>query len=749
MVKKPPHLAPTQTTSYHALMSESFILQGLNPEQKRAVTLGPQNALVLAGAGSGKTRVLTHRIAWLMQTQGISPFSILAVTFTNKAAREMQARIEQLYGMPLNSLWMGTFHGLSHRLLRLHWEKAGLIEHFQILDSDDQLRFIKRLHKDFDLDESKWPPKQTAWFINKCKEEGKRAADVNPGNQYFNEVMLKVYAAYEKLCEQSGMVDFTELLFRSLELLQNNADIREHYQNRFQYLLVDEFQDTNNLQYRWLSLLAGQHCCLMAVGDDDQSIYSWRGAKVENINRFAEDYAPAEIIRLEQNYRSTSTILDAANAVINNNQQRMGKSLWTNGAKGEPILLYAAFNERDEALFMINQIRQWQQQGNNYDEVAVLYRSNAQSRVLEEALINAAIPYRIYGGLKFFDRAEIKDAIAYLRLLANRDDDAAFERVINTPTRGIGQTTLGKVRELARETAISLWHAAKLMIDNGTLATRSQTCLQGFLDLIDQLDHESHDLTLGEQVEHILYRSHLMAHFQKDRSEQGQSRVENLNEFVGAAKQFASEDSELDLPPLSAFLTHIALESSEGQAEANSNCVSLMTLHAAKGLEFPLVFMVGMEENLFPHRMSIEENGLEEERRLCYVGMTRAMQKLIVTHAESRRLYGTEKYHMPSRFLQEIPDEFIEAVRPTARVQNTMAPQYARGVSSRFKQSDTTDTSIAGTSLRVGMQVKHPKFGAGTIINFEGRSEHARLQIKFERHGTKWLVASFAKLEVV
>lgn len=742
-------------------MDTHHLLDSLNAPQKEAVSAGQENMLVLAGAGSGKTRVLVHRIAWLMEQEGISPFEILAVTFTNKAAHEMRGRIESLRGTPMAAMWVGTFHGLAHRLLRMHWEEAKLPQAFQILDSDDQFRLIRRVHKNLNLDETKWAPKQSQWFINKSKEQGLRPSQIkDTGFNYFNETMQKVYAAYQDVCERSGLVDFTELLLRSLELLKNNEDIRAHYQKRFRHILVDEFQDTNTIQYEWLSILAtSERSFIMAVGDDDQSIYSWRGAKVENIQKFTKDFKPVKTIRLEQNYRSTETILSAANAVIENNENRMGKKLWTEDRAGEPITLYSAFNERDEAHYIVNGIRDWcAQQDNQPRDVAILYRSNAQSRILEERLIDAHIAYRIYGGLKFFERAEIKDALGYFRLLANRNDDAAFERIVNMPTRGIGNTTLMRIRDTARENGASLWQSAAHLIEQKALNGRASNALNNFMTLINSIADETKNTDLGETCEIILHRSTLLSHYQNDKSEKGLSRVENLEELINATTQFKPEETDEALDPLSAFLAHVALETGDAQSEPNSNCVNLMTLHSAKGLEFPVVFIAGMEEDLFPHKMSTEEpNGLEEERRLCYVGMTRAMKKLYLTHAESRRLHGMEKFNGPSRFLHEIPEEYLHTVRPAVKVTRPSSTYgtdnsqfYVNNKSYNPKTATRPlqkGTSAGGTGMNIGERVNHKKFGKGVILNYEGQGEHARVQVKFERVGAKWLVASFAKLQ--
>ena len=723
-------------------MDISFLLDSLNEPQREAVASEPANLLILAGAGSGKTRVLVHRMAWLMMVEHVSPYAILAVTFTNKAAYEMRARIESLRGTPSGNMWVGTFHGLSHRLLRAHWQEAKLPEAFQIMDGDDQYRLIRRIQRNLDLDESKWPPKQAQWFINKCKEEGQRAKDVvNHDYSYFTETMQRIYTEYESICEHSGLVDFAELLIRSLELFKNNDDIRHHYQQRFQHILVDEFQDTNTMQYAWLKMLKSPSAYIVAVGDDDQSIYSWRGAKVENMHRFTTDMDQVKTIRLEQNYRSTQTILTAANAVITHNKGRLGKNLWTQDGAGEKITVYAAFNERDEAYFMAATVQDIIRQGYRYDEVAVLYRSNAQSRILEEQLLDLQIPYRIYGGQKFFERAEIKDALAYLRLLMNPLDDAAFERIINTPTRGIGNTTLNKVREQAQAQQLSLWESVVLALQNDDFSARAAAALNDFIQLMTSLNDEIKDRDLDVQVDLVLRKTGLLAFYQKDRTETGMSRVENLEELIAATSQYKPDESVEHVNLMTAFLSHVALETGEGQEEQNSNCVSLMTLHASKGLEFPVVFMVGMEENLFPHKMSVEErNGLEEERRLCYVGMTRAMKKLYITYADSRRLYGMEQFNRPSRFIAEIPPDLLHAVRPTTKV------TYSAPSSSNQTWQRVSDTD---TGFKIGQRVVHAKFGEGVIINFEGNGEHARVQVKFKDVGSKWLVASFAKLEAV
>ncbi|HEY5666165.1 MAG TPA: DNA helicase II, partial [Gammaproteobacteria bacterium] len=688
-------------------MDVTDLLDPLNDAQRAAVSAEARPALVLAGAGSGKTRVLVHRVAWLVQVEGVSPQEIMAVTFTNKAAAEMRQRIEDLLGMPTRHLWIGTFHGLAHRFLRRHWREAGLAEGFQIMDSDDQQRMLRKMLKSLGLEDGQWTPRELAWFINAQKDEGLRAADVPDDGNPTRRQMIDLYARYERLCEQSSLVDFGELLLRVLELMRNNAEVRDLYQRRFRHVLVDEFQDTNMIQYRWLKLLTGEHGVPFVVGDDDQSIYRWRGARVENLFQFERDYPGTQIHRLEQNYRSTANILNAANAVIANNGERMGKNLWTEGVAGDPIRLYGAFNDRDEAEFVVNRIRDFIVGGNRRSDAAVLYRSNAQSRVFEEALLAAGIPYRVYGGQRFFERAEIKDALAYLRLIANRDDDPSFERVVNTPTRGVGARTVDVVRYHARDVGISLWQAAGEVITESRLAKRSANALWGFLKLIEDLDQATRNLPLHEQVEHVVEKSGLIPHHLKDTTSNGEARVENLEELVNAARDvYVGEDSELS--PLMEFLSYAVLESGEAQAGEFEDSVQLMTLHSAKGLEFPLLFLCGLEDGLFPHQRSLNDaNGLEEERRLCYVGLTRAREQLYLSYAEQRRLHGTETYSTPSRFLREIPPDLIEEIRPQMRVARPIA-----------RVSRAAPESVNGVSL--GRRVRHRKFGEGVVLNSEG-----------------------------
>jgi DNA helicase-2/ATP-dependent DNA helicase PcrA len=721
-------------------MDLSPILNPLNDAQREAVTAPLSPVLVLAGAGSGKTRVLTHRIAWVIQAEGASPHGILAVTFTNKAAGEMRGRVEKLLGMPASALWIGTFHGIAHRLLRMHWREANLVQNFQILDSEDQGRLIKKMMKAQDLDESRWSPRELQSFINSNKDEGRRPKDLKDSGDPTRRQFIKLYADYEEACQKAGVVDFAELLLRAFELWRDNPTVLAHYQHRFRHVLVDEFQDTNAIQYGWMKLVAGADGFPFVVGDDDQSIYRWRGAKVENLQQFRRDFPSAKLCRLEQNYRSTSSILDAANALIANNNGRLGKNLWTSGSKGEAIKVYAAFNERDEADFITQRIRDWSQNGGARRDIAILYRSNAQSRVFEESFISARIPYRVYGGLRFFERAEIKDALAYLRLLSNRLDDASFERVVNLPTRGIGTKSLDIIREHAKGAGSSLWEAAAASISDGSLGPKASSALHGFMTLIERLAHEIRSLALHEQVDHVLQASGLFEHYRKEKgADRGEGRIDNLNELVSAARGFEPEGVEGEMPPLESFLAHAALESGEGQAEAWEDCVQMMSLHTAKGLEFPVVFLSGMEDGLFPHQRSLNDiDGLEEERRLCYVGMTRAMKQLYLTYAEQRRLHGQDSYGMPSRFIKEVPAELVEEVRPRVQVHRPVVAV------SRFK---APVDEPAAPGVRLGARVKHGKFGEGVILNVEGSGAHARVQVSFESQGTKWLMVQYANLE--
>ncbi len=725
-------------------MDVSQLLQSLNDKQREAVGAPLSNMLILAGAGSGKTRVLVHRIAWLMQVEQISAFSILAVTFTNKAASEMRGRVEQITGSIANGMWIGTFHGLAHRFLRMHYNEAKLPQNFQILDSDDQLRMLKRLLKAMEMDEKQWPAKQFQWYINGKKDEGLRPQHIK-AYDLTEQTMLKVYQSYQQACDRAGLVDFAEILLRAHETLRDNDTLLRHYQNRFSNILVDEFQDTNSIQYAWLRLLTGDQSYMMAVGDDDQSIYGWRGAKVENLQKFLDELPNTKTIRLEQNYRSTGNILKAANTLIENNQGRMGKELWTEGNEGEPISLYTGFNDLDEARFIATKIKQWQEHGNALSDAAILYRNNAQSRLLEEALLHSSLPYRIYGGLRFFDRQEIKDALAYLRLISNRDDDAALERVINTPTRGIGNRTMELIRAGARDHGYSLYQAARHLIAHKDLSGRAASAVSAFFELIDELEQECETLQLYEQASTVIIRSGLRNMYSLEKGDKAKARIENLDELVTAARQFEPAPEDEELPLLAAFLSHAALEAGESQADEFDDAVQLMTLHSAKGLEFPLVFMAGVEEGMFPSMQSNEDiSRLEEERRLCYVGITRAKEKLYICNAEIRRLYGQEQRHRPSRFIKELPEECLEEIRLQTAVSRTQSLNHG----GRFGY-DAKREAFATTGFALGQRVMHPTFGEGVILSYDGVGENAQVTINFADVGTKIFIARLAKLTAV
>lgn len=730
------------------IMDVTELLDGLNDKQRAAVSSPKKNLLVLAGAGSGKTRVLVHRIAWLLAVERLSAHNILAVTFTNKAAKEMQHRISALIGNAQQGMWIGTFHGLAHRLLRTHAVEAKLPKTFQVIDQDDQLRMIKRILKAMNLDEKQWPAKQGVWYINNKKDEGLRASDIETYGNATEQKWKEIYAVYQDACDRAGLVDFAELLLRTYELLKNNLILLRHYQTRFNQILVDEFQDTNHIQYAWIKLIAtgktdkpelNTISNVMIVGDDDQSIYGWRGAQIENIRRFTRDYEDPEIIRLEQNYRSTNPILTAANALISNNQDRMGKNLWTDNQTGDSISVYAAYNELDEARFVVEKIKRWKETGNPLQEAAVLYRSNAQSRVVEEAMIQAGVPYRIYGGMRFFDRQEIKDALAYLRLISNRDDDAAFERVINTPTRGMGERTLDTLRVHARSHQMTLWQAAIDLLNQKSITGRAAGAIQRFIELIEALDKETIDSTLNEQMSHVIKHSGLYEFYKQEKGEKAQARLDNLDELITATKEYIQLNQELEMTPLQSFLTHASLEAGENQADAHQDAAQMMTLHSAKGLEFEQVFIVGLEEGIFPSQQSMDDSQrLEEERRLAYVGITRARKKLTLSFTEVRRLWGNEVRYKPSRFIGELPEDLLEEVRLRGAITTPSSQSNA--------SAHKLLAAMRDSEYRLGQRVKHSKFGEGTIINIEGSGEHTRLQIAFQGQGIKWLVASFAKL---
>ena len=724
---------------------ETVNLEALNDKQREVVEISAGHTLVLAGAGSGKTRVLVNRIAWLVQSEEASPHSILAVTFTNKAAAEMRHRLRGLLGSVANEMWVGTFHSLAHRFLRLHWQAADLLQDFQILDQDDQHRLVKRIVKSLNLDEKQWVPRKLQGFINRSKDAGLRPEHIDDRGEIYVRTQVQVYRAYEETCQRGGLVDFSELLLRIHEVLLKDKALLQHYRERFKYVLVDEFQDTNTIQYAWLKLLIGPGekgtvGQLMVVGDDDQSIYSWRGAQIENIRRFSQDFVGAGVIRLEENYRSTKYILDAANGLIQYNPDRLGKQLWTAKQEGEPVVLYQAFNDLDEVRFIVRRIQDHHTDGKPYTGIAVLYRSNAQSRIVEEMLMQHNIPYRVYGGLRFFDRAEIKDILAYLRLLVNRHDDAAFERIFNLPTRGLGSRSVEVLRQIAREREISLWDAANYAITDSPFASRARSKLQDFLDLIKALTDLIQGQALPNIIEDVMQKSGLLQHHGRTKDDKAQSRLENLQELVNAAKQFQQEES-LEDNGLKTFLSHAVLESGEEQASEHQDYVQLMTVHAAKGLEFPVVFIAGLAEGLFPHGMSLEEpDRILEERRLCYVGMTRAMQKLYLSYAEIGRQYGKEIHFRPSRFLREIPSECIQEIRLRTKAER---PPTVERVA-RFKKN----TEIGDTVFRVGQTVHHPKFGDGVILDYEGSDAHTRVQVRFKREeSSKWLVLAYAKLE--
>ncbi len=731
------------------------LLDGLNPQQLEAVTLPHQSALILAGAGSGKTRVLTTRIAWLIQTGQIGPQSLLAVTFTNKASREMLIRISGMLPINTRGMWVGTFHGLCNRFLRAHHRDAGLPQTFQILDSADQLAMVKRVMKSMNIDDEKYPPKQAQYFINNAKEQGLRAARVEAFDD-FSRRLVAVYETYDAQCNREGVVDFAELLLRCFELLSRNEILREHYRARFKHILVDEFQDTNRLQYFWLKLLAGPNNSIFAVGDDDQSIYAFRGARAGNMLDFEQDFHIERVIKLEQNYRSQGNILDAANALIRNNRSRLGKNLWTSQGSGEPLRLYEAVTDFEEAAYILEEVRQLKNEGTALSDIALLYRSNAQSRVLEHALFSAGVSYRVYGGLRFFERQEIKHALAYLRLNANQDDDGAFLRVVNFPTRGIGARGIEQLQEVAAGRGISLWQAACA----NTLTGKAGTSIAAFVRLIESMRSACENLPLPEIIDHVVETSGLTAFYQNER--EGADRIENLAELTNAAAAFVAtdgpiaqvtEDGEIQAQgnaALAAFLAHASLEAGEHQAGPGADALQLMTVHSAKGLEFHAVFITGLEEGLFPHENSAsEEDGLEEERRLMYVALTRARRRLYLTHTQTRMLHGQTRYNVASRFLEELPEQLIKRVNTTKYSGFVSAPGFSAGFSAEFDAGSTAkppkiETTVSG--WRVGQNVVHAKFGTGVIINAEGRGADARVQVNFRNAGVKWLALEYAKL---
>ena len=720
----------------------SDLLSNLNPEQQAAVTLPNQPALILAGAGSGKTRVLTTRIAWLISTGQVSPGAVLAVTFTNKAAREMLTRLNAM--MPINTrgMWVGTFHGLNNRLLRAHHRDAGLPQLFQILDVADQLSAIKRLLRALNVDDEKYPPKQVQYFINAAKESGLRADKVETFNE-FERRLAELYAAYDEQCNREGVVDFAELLLRSYELLTRNELLLEHYRARFKHILVDEFQDTNRLQYWWLKLLCGNDNAIFAVGDDDQSIYAFRGANVGNMQDFERDFRIQHVIKLEQNYRSHGNILEAANALIKNNHKRLGKSLWTAEGHGEPVRVFESASDLEEAQWLVDEVRALVNDGLRRSEVALLYRSNAQSRVIEHALFNAGIPYRVYGGLRFFERQEIKNALAYLRLIANPDDDTSFLRVVNFPARGIGARSLEQLQDLAKSGNCSLNQAV------ATLQGKAGGTIGAFVKLIDNLREATKGLPLPETIAHMIHHSGLIPHYQGEK--EGADRVENLGELVNAAAGFIAEEEDSSL---AAFLSHAALEAGEHQAGEGADALQLMTVHSAKGLEFHSVFITGLEQGLFPHEQSANErDGVEEERRLMYVAITRAKRRLYLSFAQTRMLHGQTRYNIRSRFFDELPEGLLKWLTPRFVAQQHFAePSYQK--SSIRAKNDSAPRSVGGAKgggagtpgWRIGQNVVHPKFGSGVIVDAEGSGSDARVQVNFTSAGVKWLALQFAKL---
>jgi DNA helicase-2/ATP-dependent DNA helicase PcrA len=715
------------------------ILEGLNKEQLEATTFPSSSSLILAGAGSGKTRVLTTRIAWLIQTGQINPFQLMAVTFTNKAAREMLVRISSMLPINTRGMWVGTFHGLCNRMLRSHHQEAKLPQTFQILDSADQLSMIKRVMKSIAADENKYPYRQVQYFINSNKEEGLRASQVDVIDE-FSRNLVDIYEQYDRACQREGVVDFSELLLRSFELLSGNERLLEHYRGRFRHILVDEFQDTNKLQYAWLRLLKSASTAVMAVGDDDQSIYAFRGARTGNMLDFEKDFGVQKIIRLEQNYRSHGNILDAANALISNNDARLGKNLWTDEGKGEPIRLYSAATDSEEASFLLEEVQTLAREGIALNEIALLYRSNAQSRILEHTLFKAGMSYRVYGGLRFFERQEVKHALAYLRLIANPNDDGAFLRVVNFPTRGIGNRTLESIQDISKQSGTSLWQATCSFPPSG----RAGAALSSFVSLIENIKLQTEGFNLPDLIEHVIESSGLIQHYQKER--EGQDRIENLKELVNASTTFVKEEvvveeaneaeaSEMD--PLTAFLAHASLEAGDNQAQAGEDALQLMTVHSAKGLEFNSVFISGLEEGIFPHENSLnEQGGLEEERRLMYVAMTRARRRLYLSYSQIRMLHGQTRYNVESRFVEEIPSETLKRI-------NSKDKESASTVMPRIPNRRMAAT-IGG--FRIGQQVSHPKFGIGVIVQADGNGQDAMVQVNFSHEGLKWLALEFAKL---
>jgi DNA helicase-2/ATP-dependent DNA helicase PcrA len=724
-------------------MDLTHLLAGLNEAQRAAVSAPPGHHLVLAGAGSGKTRVLTQRIAWLVEAMDVWPHSILAVTFTNKAAAEMRERCERQLDRPTRGLWIGTFHGLAHRLLRLHPAEAELPPTFQVLDSDDQLKLVKRVIADAGLDDDLFQPRKGVWLINAWKDEGKRPRDVDPQRSQELPTWIDIYQRYQDSCQRQGLVDFAELLLRSHELWLRHPALLDHYRRRFSHLLVDEFQDTNTIQYAWIRVLAGDSGEVFAVGDDDQSIYSWRGARVENMARFARDFRNVQTFRLEQNYRSSGNILAAANAVIAHNDDRLGKALWTDAGNGEPIALYAAFSEQDEARYVIERIRRGVAAGNALGDYAILYRANALSRVFEDELMRHGMRYRVYGGLRFFERAEIKDALAYLRLATNRSDDGAFERACAAPPRGIGEKTLDEMRSAARASGLSLWDIAFGPTEGAAARGRARGGLQSLRTLIEAMSNS--ELRLHERLAIAIDDSGLRAHYAQQSKHEADSRVDNLDELITVARGFvlSADDEQAGISEMQAFLAGAALDAGEGQAEAGDDAVQLMSLHSAKGLEFPCVFVVGLEDGIFPSARAAESSdaSLSEERRLAYVGITRARRELVLSYAESRRFRGQDNRNPPSRFLREIPAELLHEVRPKRRYASPYAPPQ--------RQREATLDLLDLPSISIGDRVSHAHYGEGVVVGGQGSGVHAIVRVNFESHGERYLKLAQANLVVI
>ncbi len=722
-------------------MDVSLILEDLNEAQREAVTSESKKLLVLAGAGSGKTKVLVHRIAWLIKANASSTHSILAVTFTNKAANEMTGRIESILDQPIPEMWCGTFHSISNRILRRHFKEAGLEKEFSILDSDDQLRIIKRILKEQDIDEDQWPPEKVRWQINSWKDEARRAKDVDDQGDFNIEILKRIYSMYERYMAQENLLDFAELILKSYELIKTNRNIRDLYTKKFKHILIDEFQDTNSLQFKWIQNLVDADTTIAAVGDDDQSIYGWRGAKIENINKFAREKG-TQIVRLEQNYRSTANILNAANAVIGKNSNRLGKKLWTDGNDGDKIDIFEAYNEEEEANFISENAHSIFSAGDHYKDMAVLYRSNAQSRTVEEALLRQNIPYVIYGGVRFYERLEIKNVLSYLRIIINTNDNNAFERAIGVPPRGVGEKTLKNIRDFAEENETSLFNGAKKMISSELIKGKAGKSISTFINFIESSSEHINNSSSDEFVEMVINQSGLIDYHMKEPGEKGRIRVENINELISAVKSFENLNKHEDLSEygsfISAFLSSVSLDMGETQANKSDDAVQLMTIHSAKGLEFKYVFMIGMEESLFPHSRSVENiNELEEERRLCYVGITRARHKLYLTYTEFRRLYGQDSYNPPSRFIKEIPNDYLEFIRPK------------QSYRSSFFGASASDNIDSGTPFNLGDIVRHKVFGEGVVLSIEGQGNASRIQINFNSEGTKWLITAYANLEKI